>query len=62
MASDPNWDAKTIEQKLDFLKLWAENLQGHIRNLDHTVQRILEELRQVGAIPKDDRSGDEPRA
>ena len=60
MSDDPNWSRKTVEEKLDFLKLWAENLQGHIRNLDHTVQRILEELRRGEAISRDGRNGDEP--
>jgi hypothetical protein len=61
MPDDPNWDRMTTEQKLDFLKLWTENLHRYIRGLDQNVQLVLEKLRQVEATSKDGQSDEKPR-
>jgi hypothetical protein len=30
MANDPNWNRKTTDQKLEFLKLWADQIQRFV--------------------------------
>jgi hypothetical protein len=47
MAQEPSWNQKTDEEKLDFLKLWAEDLQARIGGLNDTLQLVLSKLHPV---------------